>query len=381
MDRSRQNNVIIEHKAFKYRIYPNKEQKIMFAKTFGCCRKIWNLMLNDKIAYYQTNKQLLKTTPASYKSMYPYLKEVDSLALANVQLNLETAYKNFFSGVKSKKKVGFPKYKSRNKSKRKYRTNYVNGNIVIGDNYIKLPKVGIVKANIHRKAPNNYVLKSINIEQTSSNEYYASVLYEYEVIITNVSKTTTNAIGLDYKSNGLYMDSNGHICNNDKWYRNSQPKLAKYQRKQSKKVYGSNNYYKAKLKTAKVYNKIKNQRLDFLHKESTRITNLVDVVCIEDLNMKSLSNKGFGNGKATLDNGYSLFTSMLEYKLERQGKYLIKVDKFYPSSQLCCKCGHKQAMPLEKRIYDCPNCKSSMDRDKNAAINILNEGLRILKTT
>lgn len=358
------------NKAIKYRLYPTKEQTIKFIQTFGCCRKIWNLMLSDKIDYYKANKKSLQTTPAQYKKDYPFLKEVDSLALANVQMHLQTAYNNFFRD----KRVGFPKYKSAKTSRKTYTTNNQNGTIALSDNAIKLPKIGEVRAVIHKKPNNDWKLKSATISQDADGKFYVSVLFTYEEDIQKIEQID-NVIGLDYKSDGLYTDSNGNVCGSPKYYRKSQKKLAKLQRQLSRKQKGSNNRNKARIKVARLQKHTSNQRLDFLHKKSTEIANLYDVVCVETLDMKSMSNKGFGNGKATLDNGYGLFLNLLEYKLKDRGKYFIKVDKWYPSSQICCKCGSKHKLLLSDRIYKC-ECENVMDRDYNAAINILNEGLK-----
>lgn len=299
------------NKAIKYRLYPTTEQATMFAKTFGCCRKVYNLMLADKIAYYKANGKMLATTPAMYKKDYPYLKEVDSLALANEQLHLQTAYKNFFRD----KKIGFPKFKSAKHSRKSYTTNNQKGTITVFDNAIKFPKVGRVKAKIHRQPLDNWKIKSATISQDSDGKFYVSVLFEYEKIVTSVvtQKHTSN------------------------------------------------------------------QRLDYLHKQSTKIANSYDIVCVETLDMKAMSNKGFGNGKATLDNGYGMFLNMLEYKLADRGKYFIKVDKWYPSSQLCSCCGKQKKLTLADRMYKC-DCGLAINRDHNAAINIKNEGLRLLKS-
>lgn len=361
------------NKAIKYRLYPNEEQKQKFVQTFGCCRKIWNLMLSDKIDYYKVNKKLLQTTPAQYKKEHPYLKEVDSLALANVQMYLQTAYNNFFRD----KRKGFPKYKSAKTSRRTYTTNNQNGTVALLDNAIKLPKIGKVKAIIHRKPDSDWKLKSATVSQDSDGKFYVSVLFTYDKYIQKVP-SVNNVIGLDYKSDGLYMDSNGNVCGSPKYYRKSQKKLARLQRQLNKKQKGSKNRDKSKLKIAKLHKHISNQRRDFLHKKSTEITNLYDVVCVETLNMKSMSNKGFGNGKATLDNGYGMFLNMLAYKLNDKGKYFIKVDKWFPSSQICCKCGNQHKLLLSERIYKC-SCGNVIDRDYNAAINIKNKGMEMLK--
>ena len=360
------------NKSIKYRLYPSTLQQELFAKTFGCCRKIWNLMLSDKITHYKQAKEMLVTTPAQYKKDYPYLKEVDSLALANVQIHLQTAYKNFFRD----NKVGFPKFKSAKHNKKSYTTNCINGNIKLTDSGIKLPKVGIVKAKIHREPNADWNLKSVTISQTSDGKYYASVLFEYEASIVKINNIN-NIIGLDYKSDGLFMDRDGNICGSPKFHRKEQKKLAKLQRQLSRKENDSKNKNKARLKVAKLHRHIANQRLDYLHKKSTEIANQYDCVCVESLNMQAMSNRGFGNGKATMDNGYGLFLTMLEYKLNDRGKYFIKVDKWFPSSQICSCCGNKQKLNLQTRIYKC-NCGLQIDRDYNAAINIRNEGIRLL---
>ena len=200
-----------------------------------------------------------------------------------------------------------------------------------------------------------------------------------------VSKTSTKAVGLDYKSDGLYMDSNGIKADMPKYYRKNSKKLVKEQRRLSRKTGSkknetkSNNYLKQLKKVNKIHRHTANQRLDFLHKKSTEIANQYDVVCVETLNMKAVANKGFGNGNATLDNGYGLFLQMLEYKLHERGKYLVKVDKWYPSSQLCSNCGSRKKLSLGERTYQC-TCGMHIDRDYNAAINIKREGLRLLYT-
>lgn len=382
------------NKAIKYRVYPTTEQSVLFAKTFGCCRKVYNLMLSDKIEGYKATGKFPSVTPAKYKKDYPYLKEVDSLALANKQLDLQEAFHNRFS--KSRRvKNGFPKYKSAKHSRKSYTTNcqYPKSSnklktptIRIGENYIILPKAGLVKAVIHRQPETDWIIKSATISQESDGKYYISVLFEYDVPAVDCTVDTANAIGLDYASDGLYTDHNGNKGSNHKFYRESHDKLAKEQRRLSRKVGSakgsvkSNNYLKQLRKVNKIHRHISNQRLDNLHKKSTEIANQYDVVCVESLNMRAMSNKGFGNGKATLDNGYGMFLSMLEYKLADRGKYLIKVDKWYPSSQICHNCGtlHPEMKALKIRAMDC-RCGYRVDRDQNAALNILQEGLRLLK--
>ena len=374
--------------AIKYRLYPTSEQKIMFAKTFGCCRKVYNLMLSEKIESYKTTGKFVAVTPAKYKKDFPYLKEVDSLALANVQLNLQSAFRNHFDRNR-RKKTGFPKFKSAKHSRKSYTTNNQNGTVAIIDNrYIRLPKIGKVKAVIHRVPGTDWKLRSATVSCSSDDRYYVSVLFEYENSVSAYVADENNAIGMDYASDGLYVDDKGNIGTNHKFYRESHKKLAKEQRKLSRKKGSrkgedkSHNYLKQQRKVNRIYTHIANQRKDNLHKISAEIANQYDIVCVENLNMRNMSNRGFGNGKATLDNGYGMFLDMLEYKLANRGKYLVKVDKWYPSSQICHCCGkrHPEMKDLRIRTMRC-ECGYVMDRDRNAAMNIKKEGLRIMNST
>ena len=390
----------MSNRAIKYRLYPTTEQSIMFLKTFGCCRKVYNLMLSDKLAGYQSTGKFPTVTPAKYKADYPFLKEVDSLALANVQLNLQSAFRNCFSKTR-KKKNGFPKYKSRKNSRNAYTTNNQKGSVaIIDDKYIKLPKIGKVKAVIHRTPDNDWIIKSATVSMEKDGTYYISVLFEYsDMPISVVEATEENTIGLDYKSDGLYVDSNGNKADiNTKWYRKAQKRRTKKQRNLSRKIQSHIIGYKGKTpifdkpmedckniqknrkRLAKLERKVTNQRKDALHKKSTKIANSYDFVCVETLNMKSLANKGFGNGKATMDNGYGMFLNMLEYKLAHKGGKLVKVEWNYPSSQLCNCCGFQN--PLVKNLlireWECPNCGEIHDRDVNAAKNIKKRGLEIV---
>ena len=374
--------------AIKYRLYPTSEQKIMFAKTFGCCRKVYNLMLSEKIESYKTTGKFVAVTPAKYKKDFPYLKEVDSLALANVQLNLQSAFRNHFDRNR-RKKTGFPKFKSAKHSRKSYTTNNQNGTVaIIGNRYIRLPKIGKVKAVIHRVPGTDWKLKSATVSCSSDDRYYVSVLFEYENSASTYVVDENNAIGMDYASDGLYVDDKGNIGTNHKFYRESHKKLAKEQRKLSRKKGSrkgedkSHNYLKQQRKVNRIHTHIANQRKDNLHKISAEIANQYDIVCVENLNMRNMSNRGFGNGKATLDNGYGMFLDMLEYKLANRGKYLVKVDKWYPSSQICHCCGkrHPEMKDLRIRTMRC-ECGYVMDRDRNAAMNIKKEGLRIMNST
>ena len=361
------------NKAYKFRIYPNTEQQIILAKTFGCVRFIYNQMLSDKINHYEETKQKLNNTPAQYKSKFPWLKEVDSLALANAQMNLQTAYNSFFRNPK----IGFPKFKSKKSNRRSYTTNCVNGNISIDNGFLKLPKVGLVKLKQHRLILSNYKLKSVTISQTPSGKYYASVLFEYENQIQE--QELHDFLGLDFSMHGLYKDSNGNEPAYPRYYRQAEERLKREQRKLTLMQKGSKNRSKQRIKVANLHEKVANQRKDFLHKQSRQIVNAYDCVCIENLDMKAMS-QSLNFGKSVTDDGWGMFVTFLKYKLEETGKRLVKVNKFFASSQICNVCGYKNTATknLSIRAWDCPECGAHHDRDINAAINIRNEGMRLV---
>lgn len=360
------------NKAYKFRIYPNMEQKTQLLKTFGCVRFVYNQMLSDRIFYYDFTGKLLKNTPAKYKNEYAWLKEVDSLALANAQLNLNAAYVNFFSH----KKTGFPKFKSKKNNHRSYTTNVVNGNIRLEDGYLKLPKMNPIHIKQHREIPKEYELKSVTISLTPSGKYNASMLYAYTKEIVQVAPVT--AIGLDFSMKELYVTSEGTSAEYPRYYRQAQDKLKRAQKKLTKCQKDSNNRNKQRIKVAKLHEKVMHQRKDFLHKKSRQITNAADVVCIEDLNMKGMS-QALNFGKSVSDNGFGMFVRMLDYKLKENGKQLVKVGKWYPSSKTCSHCGNvKDTLALSERTYKCNSCGTVIDRDINASINIKKEGMRML---
>ena len=361
------------NKAYKFRLYPNKEQEILFNKTFGCVRFIFNKMLGDKIEYYKETKEKLNNTPAQYKKEFEWLKEVDSLALANAQINLQTAYNNFFRSPKT----GFPKFKSKKKNKNSYTTNNQNGTINIIDKQIKLPKIGLVKMKQHRIIPSEQKIKSATISKTPSGKYYVSILVEYDFVIPVISLDKNKALGLDYASHSFYVDSQNREADYPKFYRIALDKLAKEQRKLSLMKYGSNNYYKQKLKVAKLHEHISNQRKDWIHKLSTELANEYDYICVEDINMQNMA-QSLKLGKSTNDNGFGMFRVILDYKLSERGKKLIKIDKWFPSSKMCRFCGNiNKELTLADRIWTCI-CGEVINRDENAAINIMNVGLSMV---
>ena len=366
------------YKAYRYRLYPTTEQEAMFAKTFGCVRFIHNKMLGDRIDYYKETGKKLKNTPAQYKEEFPWLREVDSLALTNAQINLNEAYSNFFGNPKH---FGKPRFKSKKTSYASYSTNNQHGTVRLEGNKIKLPKFGWVKLCLHRPLMEGGTIKTVTISRTPSGKFYISILVKYENQVLPV--IPKNFLGLDFAMHGLYVASDEDDANYPNFLRKAKKKLARAQRKLSKRQKGSHNWDKQRLRVAVLHEKIANQRHDFLHKKARYLADRYDVIGIEDISVKAMAKRKKGGkfsfGKSVADNAWGMFTKILGYKLTWQGKQLIKIDKWYPSSQLCHICGYqnKETKDLSVREWDCPKCGSHHNRDKNAAINIREEARRI----
>ncbi|BAO05099.1 transposase [Clostridium sporogenes] len=357
-------------KAYKYRIYPNKEQKLYFVKTFGCTRFIYNKMLTDRIKSYKENKDLdIKQskypTPAQYKKEFEWLKEIDSLALANAQLNLDRAYKNFFRD----KSIGFPKFKSKKSNYHSYTTNNQKGTIYIENSRIKIPKLKtMIKIKLHRKFDG--IIKSCTVSKTPSNKYYISILVDAE---NNQLPKTNKKVGIDVGLKEFATTSDGEFFGNPKWLRKSEKRLAKLQKDLSRKKKNSNNRKKARLKIARLHEKITNQRKDFLHKLSMQIISENQAIVIEDLKVSNML-KNHRLAKAISEVSWYEFRTMLKYKCKWYGRELIIAPSNYASSQLCSNCGNKsnQTKDLSCRTYICPVCGMIIDRDLNASKNLLN---------
>jgi len=363
------------YKAYRFRLYPDGDQAQMFAKTFGCCRFLYNRMLADKIEEYEKSGKMLHNTPAQYKEKFPWLKEVDSLALANVQQNLERAYQNFFC----QPAIGFPKFRAKHHSRDSFTTNVVNGNIRLEGRRLKLPKMKPVRIIAHREIPEGSVLKSVTVTREPSGKYYASLLYERKAgeSQAGVPVHADRVLGIDFAMAGLGVFSDGSRAEYPMYYRKAEEKLAREQRRLARCTKGSRNYQKQRRKVARIHEHIRNQRRDFQWKLAAEIEKQYDAVAVEDLDMKGMS-RALHFGKSVMDNANGQFRRILEYKMESKGKVFVKVDRFFPSSKRCSCCGRvKEDLKLSDRIYECV-CGYREDRDVNAAINLREEGKRIL---
>ena len=371
-------------RTYRFRLYPSDSQKDLIEKTLGCSRWVYNEFLSickkeyEKDHNYKINKyELIKLLP-EYKDKYPYLKEVDSIALQQSVIHLFEAYRNFF-----RHNSDFPVFKKK-KNDYGYITMNINNSIHIIGNEIQIPKIGRVKFVYHRQLPESFVYSMISVSRIGK-YYYVSLLGEEEYQeYQEHSKDNlelANSIGLDFSLANLFVSDSKTKSNMPKYYEESLTKLASEQRKLSHMVKGSNNYKEQLLRITNLHERIANQRKDYLHKTSRYLANKYDYVFVEDLDLKEISKRKeeLKLGIFVSDLAFGTFLNQLKYKLEWLNKKLVKVDRYFPSGQLCSACDYRKSdLALNQRSWICPNCGVKHDRDYNAAINIKKEGMRMI---
>ena len=368
---------IVQYTTIKARLYPNEAQTQLFENTFGCCRWIWNHMLADQQRFYlETDKHFIPT-PAKYKKEAPFLTEVDNQALIQEHNKLSQAFRVFF---KSPEHFGYPNFKKKKTDKDSFTAcNHVlesGPTIYITKDGIRMTKAGIVKAKFPQRPRNGWKLRRVTVEKTKTGKYFAYILYECVVkersAVTPAPETT---LGLKYSMTHFYVADNGELADAPNWLRQSQEKLAKLQRRLNRMEPGSKNYAEAVQKYRLLHEHIANQRRDFIHKESSRIANGWDAVCVRPDALDEMARK-LPNGNP-LDSGFGMFRECLRYKLARQGKALIMVDRYAPTSRACSACGLilDDAVHYKKRFWTCPKCGTVHSREANAAKNIKAQGL------
>ena len=361
------------NKSFKVRIYPTQEQKILLEKTFGANRFVYNYFLNLKSKLYEFYKIRISYNNSSkilteLKKQKTWFKEVDSVSLQQTLRDLDSAYQNFFS-----RRCKYPKFK-RKDDKNSYRT---NSNIKIDNWYITVPKVGMLHFRDKNRFSGVTKIYNVTISKTSSGKYFASI--SAEVNIEHFEKTNQN-VGIDLGLKDFAILNTGEKIHNPRILKHLEDKYRKLAKSVSRKVKGSSNYRKARIELARFHEHIANIRKDFLHKLSTMLVSEYDIICMENLNISGLM-KNHELSKSFQDVSFAEFIRQLEYKCSWYGKTISKIDRFYPSSQLCSNCGfkNKDVKNLNIREWVCPECGTIHDRDINSAINILHEGLRLLE--
>lgn len=358
-------------KAFKYRIYPNKIQKVLLNKTFGCVRVVWNHNVeifnnyNKEIAIQQT-----PLTSTQLRHKHEWMKEVSAAILQQKENDFIKFKQNFFSKTR-KVKVGHPSFKKKD-STQSFRL--PTPKFTLKENGIRLEKIGIVKLSMDRHIPDGSKFVSVTVSKNKCNQLFASILVEMDI---SLKQKTRGTIGIDVGLKTFITCSNGTTVENPQFFRESQAKLVRAQRLFSRKKKGSSRRKAARLKVARIHNHIANQRKDFLQKTTTELITNYDFIAIEDLNVKGMV-KNHKLAKSISDVSWSKFSTMLDYKAKWYGKEVVRVDRWFASSKLCSSCGEKKkSLTLQERTFNCEACGFSIDRDLNASKNILTEALRV----
>lgn len=373
------------------RIYPNQEQSVLINKTIGCCRFLYNQMLAERKQVFEEHKENKEEiygwkykTEKQYKEEFDFLKEVDSVALVQSRRHLENAYNNFFKSLSGRRKggmVGFPKFKKK-KNGGSYTSLLYSGNIKIVDlKHIKIPKFGVVRFKQNKNLKLDDKICSITVKRTPTGKYFCSVLFEKEVEETKKVELSeeSKVIGLDMSLTNFFVDNNGNSPAYTKIYKKHEKKLKRLHPLESRKKKDSRRQKKLRKSINFINEKISNKRKDFSHKLSTELVKNYDVIVVESLNLKAISQE-LKLGKSVMDLGYSQFINQLKYKCDWYGKHLIEADKWFASSKICHKCGYKyNELALSERKWVCPKCGTQIDRDENAAINLKNLGVGYIR--
>jgi putative transposase len=376
-------------KGIRLRIYPNKEQSILLNKTLGCCRFLYNKMLEEHITVYaqlKDDKDALYShkykTEKHYKHEYPFLKEVDAKALQTANRHLFAAYQHFFEALKTGREVGFPRFKSKKCYPQTYTTYNINNTIRIDHQRrkIRIPKVGWVNYRDDRMISDP--IHHITISKTATHRYFVTVtvVSEMEIPPKKAVLNSEDIAGFDMSATHFLIGEHTQY-ENPRFYREEEKRLKKHHRELSRKKEGSKNWEKARLTLGRIYEKINNRKLDWLHKTTHDLSERHDAVILEDLNIKGMQQFNSGLSKSiTLDFSWYQFRAYLEYKMDWQGKYFVLIDRFFPSSKLCSVCGQiNNDLTLSDRVWTCNYCGATHHRDTNAVVNIKGEGIRILQ--